>query len=40
MSKRECRLIEDDMAGDDDVVGGEIKAPVAFVIGGIAKECT
>jgi hypothetical protein len=39
MSKRECRL-EDDMAGDDDAVGGEIKAPVAFVIDGIAKECT
>jgi hypothetical protein len=28
------------MSGDDDVIGGEIETPIAFVIGRISKEGT
>jgi hypothetical protein len=28
------------MSGDDDVVGGEIETPIAFVIGGVSEEYT
>jgi hypothetical protein len=28
------------MSGDDDVIGGEIEIPIAFVIGRISKEGT
>jgi hypothetical protein len=28
------------MSGDDDVVGGEIEPPIAFVIGGVSEANT
>jgi hypothetical protein len=28
------------MSVDDDVVGGEIETPIAFVIGGVSEEYT
>jgi hypothetical protein len=28
------------MTGDDDAVGGEIKAPIALVVGRVAEERT
>jgi len=40
MGKRKRCLIEDNMAGNDDPISGEVKAPVALVIRWIAKECT
>jgi hypothetical protein len=36
----EICLIKNNMSEDDDVVGGEIKTPAAFVIGGVSKEKT
>jgi hypothetical protein len=28
------------MSGDDDVVGGEIKTPITFVVSGVSEENT
>jgi hypothetical protein len=39
-SEGEVCLIENNMLGDDDVIGGEIKAPIAFVIGRVSEEDT
>jgi len=36
LSKGKGRFIEDDVPGDDDSIGGEVKAAVPFVISGIA----
>jgi hypothetical protein len=36
--ERKGHLIVDNMTRDDDMIGGKIEAPVALVIGGIAKE--
>jgi len=36
LSKEEGCFIEDDVAGDDDSIGGEVKAAVSFVVSGIA----
>ena len=36
LSKEEGCFIEDDVAGDDDSIGGEVKATVSFVVSGIA----
>jgi hypothetical protein len=33
-------LIKNNVAGDNDVVGGEIETPIAFVIGGVSEENT
>jgi hypothetical protein len=30
--ERESGFVEDNMAGDDDSIGGEVKAPVTLVI--------
>ena len=38
LSKRKGIFIEDDMPGDDDSVGREIKAAVSFVMSRVAKE--
>ena len=40
LDKRKGIFIEDDMPGDDDSVGREIKAAVSFVMSGVAKEDT
>jgi hypothetical protein len=34
----EIYLMKNNVLGDDDVVGGEIETPVAFVINGIFEE--
>jgi hypothetical protein len=39
-SKGGVCLIKNNMSEDDDVIGGEIKTPIAFVIGRVTKECT
>jgi len=36
LSEREGHFIEDDVPGDDDSIGGEVKAAVSFVVSGIA----
>ena len=36
LSKGKGRFIEDDVPGDDDSIGGEVKAAVSFVVSGIA----
>jgi hypothetical protein len=36
LSKRESRFIKDDVPGDDDSIGGEVKAAVPFVMSRIA----
>jgi hypothetical protein len=36
----EICLIKNNVPRDDDVVGGEIETPVAFVIGGVSEENT
>jgi hypothetical protein len=36
LSKGEGRFIKDDVPGNDDSVGGEVKAAVPFVMSGIA----
>jgi hypothetical protein len=28
------------MSGDDDVIGGEMKAPVTFMVSGVSEENT
>jgi hypothetical protein len=38
MGERESGLVEDDMAGDDDTVGVEGVAPIAFVVGRVAEK--
>jgi hypothetical protein len=38
--KGEIRLVEDDVMGDEDSVGGEIKTPVPLMVGGVAEEDT
>jgi hypothetical protein len=38
LGKRKGRFIKDDVPGDDDSIGGEIKAAVSFVMSGIAEE--
>jgi hypothetical protein len=38
--EREFCLIKNNMAGDDNVVGGEIKTLIAFVISGVSEENT
>jgi hypothetical protein len=38
--EKEIYLIEDNMSGDDDVVGGEIETLVAFVIDRVSEENT
>lgn len=40
VGKGKSRLVEDDMTRNDNTVGSEIEAPVAFVIGGVADEDT
>jgi hypothetical protein len=37
-NKGEVCLIKNNMSGDDDIIGGEIEIPVAFVIGRVSKE--
>jgi hypothetical protein len=32
-------LIKNNMSGYDNVIGGEIETPVAFVIGRVSEEC-
>jgi hypothetical protein len=39
-SKREAGLIKNHVSRDDQVVCGEIKVAIAFVIRGVAKEDT
>jgi len=36
LSKGKGRFIEDDVPGDDDSVGGEVKAAISFVVRRIA----
>jgi len=36
LSKGKGRFIEDDVPGDDDSIGGEVKVAVPFVMSGIA----
>jgi hypothetical protein len=36
----EICLIKNNVSRDDDVVGGEIKTPVTFVVSGVSKENT
>jgi hypothetical protein len=33
-------LIKNNMSRDDDVVGGEMKTPVTFVVSGVSEENT
>jgi len=40
LSQRKGSFIKDDMPGDDDSVGREVKAAISFVMSGIAKEDT
>ena len=40
LSERKGSFIKDDMPGDDDSVGREVKAAISFVMSGIAKEDT
>jgi hypothetical protein len=39
-SEGEVCLIKNNMLGDDDVIGGEIETPIAFVIGRVSEEDT
>ena len=39
-SKRKTGLIEHDMTGNNDSIGGEVKTAIPFVIGGETKEHT
>jgi hypothetical protein len=39
-SKREDYLIKNNMSEEDDVVGGAIETPIAFVISGVFEEDT
>jgi hypothetical protein len=32
--------MKNNMSGDDDVVGGEIKTPINFVISGVSEDNT
>jgi hypothetical protein len=34
------RLIKNNVLGDDNVVGGEIKTPITFVVSGVSKKNT
>jgi hypothetical protein len=36
LSKGKGRFIEDDVPGDDDSIGGEVKAAVPFMMSGVA----
>jgi hypothetical protein len=36
----EISIIKNNMLGDDDVVSGEIKTPVTFVVSGVSEENT
>jgi hypothetical protein len=38
--EQELCLIRNNMVGDDDVVGGEIKTLITFVISGVSEENT
>jgi hypothetical protein len=33
-------LIKNNVSGDDDIVGGEIKTPITFVVSGVSQENT
>jgi hypothetical protein len=36
----EICLIKNNVSRDDDVVGGEIKTPITFVVNGVSEENT
>jgi hypothetical protein len=36
----EICLIKNNMSRDDDIVGGEIKTPVTFMVSGVSEENT
>jgi hypothetical protein len=38
LSEREGGLVEDDMARDDDLVRGKVKATIAFVMSRISQK--
>ena len=38
LSKREGGLVEDDMARDDDLVSGKVKAAIAFVMSRVTQK--
>jgi hypothetical protein len=39
-TKGKICLIKNNVSGDDDVVGGEIKTPVTFVVNGVFEKNT
>jgi len=38
LTKREGGLVEDDMARDDDLVSGKVKAAIAFVMSRVTQK--